>query len=133
MKTKKIEVLAPAGNPAALKAAVFAGVLVLAKIVHREQAGVRAALAAHGLVRGSERFDLFKGKQRGFDLGGCGSRGRTTLRSFAAFAPSRGRRSRPSGTRFNLRGGGSRGRATLRSFAAFAPLAGVFRLVVAGF
>ena len=25
MKTKKIEVLAPAGNPAALKAAVFAG------------------------------------------------------------------------------------------------------------
>ena len=86
------------------EAAVFASVLVLAEIVHREQAGVRAALAAHGLVRGGERFDLLEGKQRGSDLGGGGSR-------------------------FSLRGGGSRGRATLRSFAAFAPLAGVFRLV----
>ena len=107
------------------EAAVFAGVLVLAKIVHREQAGVRAALAAHGLVRGGERFDLFKGKQRGFGPGGDNfGVGGTPLRSCAAFAPSRGCRSRPSGSRFSLRGGGSRGRATLRSFAAFAPLAG---------
>ena len=91
------------------EAAVFAGVLVLAEIVHREQAGVRAALAAHGLMRGSERFDLLEGKQRGFDLRGD---------DFGV-----------GGSRFDLRGGGSRGRATLRSFAAFAPLTGVFRLI----
>ncbi len=46
------------------EAAVFAGGLVAAEIVHGEQAVVRASLAAHGLVRGSERAQCLGGKHR---------------------------------------------------------------------
>ena len=50
------------------EAAVAASLRVFAEIVHREQAGVRAALAAHRAVRGRERLDLVKGQQRGDHL-----------------------------------------------------------------